>query len=166
LAQPVITVVVSTDYASGTAAGWNDLRSTLAGLARQDFQEPAEFLLVETTDLASQIPPDLCGILPSLRIVTAPAIYANELKNAGARASTADLVAMLDGDCTPARGWLRHLVTALREHPDVSVVSGRTTYGRRRLLDRAMALATRSHLDPGRTAPAHTPRCYKPRPLL
>lgn len=153
MAQPVVSVVVSSDYASGKAAGWNDLRATLAGLAQQDFREPTEFLLVETTEIALQIPPDLQRILPSLRIVAAPAASANELKNVGARAATADLVALIDGDCTPVTGWLRHLVSTLREHPDVAVVSGRTGYAGRSLLERAMALVTRSFLDEGRTAP-------------
>ncbi len=153
MTEPVVSVVISTDFASGEAAGWNDLRATLAGMARQDFQEAAEFLLVETPELAPHIPADLCTILPTLRVVAAPAVTANQLKNAGARAASADLIAMIDGDCVPAVGWLRSLVTALRQHPDVAVVSGRTSYGRRSRFDRVMALVTRSFLDVGHTAP-------------
>jgi len=151
--QPVVSVVVSSDYAAGAPEGWADLRSTLAGLAKQDFDEPAEFLFVETPELAPQIPPDILAILPSLRVVTVAATAASQLQNAGVRAARANLVAMLDADCTPATGWLRHLVTALREHPEVAAVSGRTTYGKRSLLHRVMALSTRSFLDENRTAP-------------
>jgi len=151
--RPVVSVVITSDYASGKPAGWRDVRSTLAGLARQDFREPAEFLLLETPDVAAQMPADLLAILPSLRVVTVPAASANELKNAGARAAASDFVALLDADCRPVPGWLRSLVTALRDHPDVAVVSGRTAYGTQTLLDRVMALVTRSFLDEGRTAP-------------
>ncbi len=150
LEKPVVTVVVTSDYASGKLAGWNDLRSNLAGLAAQDYKEPAEFLLVETAEIAPTIPPDVLQILPQLRVVVTQATSASELKNAGARAAAADLVAMIDADCTPVRGWLRHLVNALRENPDAVVVSGRTSYGSRTLLDRVMALVTRSFLDEGR----------------
>jgi hypothetical protein len=151
--QPIVSVVVTSDYASGKDAGWDDLRSSLAGLARQDFDEPVEFLLAETAELAPRIPRDVLQILPALRVITVPATAASELKNAGARAASADIIAMIDGDCTPVAGWLRHLVTALRNNPGVHVVSGRTSYGSRTLLDRVMALATRSFLDAGRTAP-------------
>jgi hypothetical protein len=153
LEQPVVSVVLSSDYASGKAAGWDDLRSSLAGLARQDFDGTAEFLLVESAELVPQIPADVLQILPALRVIGVPAKAASELKNAGARAAGADIVAMIDADCTPVQGWLRHVVTALRNNPDVEVVSGRTSYGRRTLLDRVMALITRSFLDEGRTAP-------------
>ncbi len=150
---PVVSVIVTCDYASGKPESWNDLRAALAGLARQDFQEPAEFLLVESADLAPQIPPDLKNILPALRVIVAPAASADELKNEGVRAASAELVAMIDGDCVADPGWLRHLVNLLRQHPEVSAVSGRTHYGRRRFFDRVMALIGRSYLDMGRTAP-------------
>src|SRR5215475_11648696 len=101
MTQPVVSVVLTSDYASGKTEGWHDLRSALRGLAQQDFHEPTEFLLVETEELAPHIPSDLKDILPSLRIITVPAMAASELKNAGARATAADIVAMIDGDCTP-----------------------------------------------------------------
>ena len=151
--EPVVSVIVTCDYGSGKTEAWNDLRATLTALARQDFHEPAEFLLVESTDLAPRIPSDLKTILPSLRVVAAPAASASELKNAGVRAAAAELVAMIDGDCVPDPGWLRHLVNLLRLHPEVAAVSGRTHYGRRRFRDRIMALISRSFLDVGRTAP-------------
>lgn len=151
--EPVVSVIVTCDYESGKPEAWNALRAALAGLARQDFQEPAEFLLVESAEFAPRLPSDLKTILPSLRVVTAPASSASELKNAGVRAASAELVAMIDGDCIAEPGWLRQLVNLLRRHPEVSAVSGRTHYGRRRFLDRAMALIARSYLDAGCPAP-------------
>ena len=151
--EPVVSVIVTCDYASGKPEAWNGLRAALVALARQEFDEPAEFLLVESTDLAPQVPSDLQAILPSLRVVTTPATSASELKNAGVRAASAELVAMVDGDCIATSGWLRHCVNLLRRHPEVAAVSGRTHYGRRRFRDRVMALISRSFLDAGRTAP-------------
>lgn len=162
--RPAVSVVVTSDYASGKPAGWDDLRASLAALARQDFPEPAEFLLVETAALAPRIPADVLRTLPSLRIVSADARAASALKNAGARAACADIVALIDGDCRAARGWLRHLVSALRDHPEVGVVSGRTTYGDETRFARMMALITA--LVPGRASyGAHGARDHQQRRL-
>lgn len=55
--EPSVSVVIVSDYASGLETGWNDLRATLRVLVQQDFEEPADFILVEsgrarTTDSA------------------------------------------------------------------------------------------------------------------
>lgn len=70
--DPVVSVIVTCDYESGKPEAWNALRATLAGLARQDFQEPAEFLFIESAEFAPRLPSDLKTILPSLRVVTVP----------------------------------------------------------------------------------------------
>lgn len=151
-AKPVVSVVITCDFASGRSETWNDLRAVLAALARQDFAEPAEFLLVETAALAPAVPEDLAAILPSLRLIVSPATTAATLKNEGVRAASAELIAMIDGDCIPVPGWLRDFVALMRARPEILAVSGRTRYKTRRFFDRAMALVTRSYLDAGRTA--------------
>jgi hypothetical protein len=151
--QPVVSVIVTSDYASGRPKTWNDLRAALAALARQDFQEPAEFLLVESADLAPRIPSDLKNILPTLRVIVVPAVSASKLKNEGVRAASADLVALIDGDCVADSSWLSHFVALMRSRPGIAAVSGRTVYGSGRFIDRVMALISRSFLDKGRTAP-------------
>jgi len=45
--QPVVSVVVSVDFAAGDSETWDQLRSVLKALAEQDFAEPAEVLFVE-----------------------------------------------------------------------------------------------------------------------
>ena len=54
--RPVVSVIVVSDYAGGDFKAWDDLRSTLAALARQDIDEPIEVLLVESSDHAGRIP--------------------------------------------------------------------------------------------------------------
>jgi len=151
--QPVVSVIVTCDYDSGTPASWNAVRAALQGLAGQDFQETAEFIFVESADVAPKMPADLKRILPSLRVIEAPAASAAALKSAGVRAASAELVALIDGDCVADPGWLSRFVGLMRERPDIAVVSGRTHYGTHRFLDRVMALVSRSYLDQGRTAP-------------
>jgi hypothetical protein len=149
--NPVVSVVIVSDYASGETKEWGSLRATLAALARQDFEGPTEYLLSECADREQQIPPDLTTILPSLKVVPSSASSSYGLKNEGVRAASADIVALLDADCIPNPDWLRHLMDAMREHPDVVAVSGRTVYAGRSLLERVLGLLSRAYLDAGRT---------------
>jgi len=151
MAEPVVSVVITCDYGSGTPQAWERLKAVLAALADQDFSQPVEYLLVESEPLAGKAPPDLTTILPTLRIITSAARTSPLLKNAGVRAASADLIAMFDGDCVPGRTWLRRFVEFMTRHPEAVAVSGRTRYGTARFLDRAMALATRAYLDAGQT---------------
>lgn len=138
------SVVVVSDYAAGDAKSWDDLRKTLTRLSRQDFQGQAEFILVEAAEFRDSIPADLAQIIPDLRIVWSEATASYDMKNAGGEAATADIVAMLDADCTPCESWLRHLVDTMRAHPDAVAVSGKTTYPGRTLIERILALIDRS----------------------
>jgi len=154
--SPVVSVVIVSDYAGGGTKAWNDLRTTLTAFARQDFDEPTELLLSEGAEFAQQIPSDLKTILPHLKVVLSPTTSSYELKNEGVRAASADIVALIDADCTPDPRWLRHLVNALRGQSNVAAVSGRTTYIGRSLSERVLSLLSRSYLDPGRTEVTHT----------
>lgn len=145
-------MVTVSDYASGEPEGWRDLRATLRGLASQDFGEPAEYLLVETAAFVPHMPSDLMTLRPGLRLVTVDGQSAAELKNAGARAARAELVAIIDGDCVPEPDWLRQFVDAMRSCPTAAAMSGRTTYGGVSIVDRSMAVVSRAFLDVGRLA--------------
>jgi hypothetical protein len=149
--SPVVSVVIVSDYASGETSAWDTLRATLAALARQDFEGPTEFLLSECANGEQQIPSDLTTILPSLKVIPSSASSSYELKNEGVRAASADIVALIDADCIPDPGWLRHLMDAMWGHPNVVAVSGKTVYEGRSLLERLLSLLSRSYLDPGRT---------------
>jgi hypothetical protein len=151
--EPSVSVVIVSDYASGQETGWNDLRKTLRALAQQDFEEPADFMLVESTELAQQIPPDFGAILPALRVITVPQRTSYELKNAAVQAASTELVAMVDGDCSPSADWLRRLVGAMRAHPDAAVISGRTFHAGKGLVHRAMGAVNRSYVDVGQAGP-------------
>jgi hypothetical protein len=144
-----ISVIVVSDYGSTSTRSWNDERACLDALAAQDFDEPVEVILSEDERFRASVPADVAE-RPDLRLVftAAPTSYA--LKNAGVRAASAPLVALIDADCRADPDWLRHLVAALRSRPDISVVSGRTFYDGNGLGERVLCLLTRSYLDPGR----------------
>ena len=82
--RPVASIVVVVDYKAGGSEAWDNLRLTLNGLARQDYREPVEFLLVEADD-GHQVPDDLQRLLPGLRVVRTAGKTSYDLKNAGAQ---------------------------------------------------------------------------------
>ncbi len=147
-----VSVLVVSDYGGRSAEDWAYLRETLGALARQALDERVEVILVDSTPAGEQMPRDLMGIVPSLRVIGG-AETTRELLNTAVHAASADLVVLLDGDCTTAAGWLRSAVEAMRMHPDVAAVSGRTTYPGKRFRDRVLATLSRSFLDPGAPGP-------------
>jgi hypothetical protein len=151
--EPAASVVVVSDFDSGTERGWDDLRRTLTALARQDFTEPVDYVLVESDEYAERLPADLRTILPELRVVFTPSRDSYGLRNDGVRAARAELVGTIDGDCIPDPDWLRRLVDALRARPDAAAVSGRTVYPGSGFRVRAASLLERSFVEEGSGAP-------------
>lgn len=153
MSEPLISVVIVSDYAGGSAGSVDDYRHCLRALAAQDFDEPAEFLLSEWEGFRDRVPDDLAALLPSLRIVFSDERSAFGLKNEGVRQARGPLVALLDADCDPAPGWLRFTVETLRAHPEVAAVSGRTRSRLVRGPGRFASLADRVVGDEGSAGP-------------
>ena len=147
--QPEISVVIVSDYAGGGEKSWDDLRGTLTALARQDATVHAEWLLCENNACAGAMPSDLSIILRDLKVVLCESGESYELKNAGCRAATADIVAMLDADCVPASDWLEKALAAMKTYPKAAVISGRTVYPASGLAQRILSLLSRSYVDRG-----------------
>ena len=147
---PTASVFVISDFAVGEESAWDDIRAALRALAHQDFAEPAEYFLLERASVAERIPEDLPKILPGLRIVLSQETSSYALKNETAEHASADLVAILDADCIPDSDWLRRLVAALRADPQAAVVSTKTEYRGRTLLERILSLLSRAFVDPGK----------------
>jgi len=152
--KPVATVAIISDYKVGSSLAWDDLRATLRGLAAQDFSEAVEYIFLENLKHKDNIPPDLSEIFPGLKIMLSRQELQYALKSEAARVATADIVILLDGDCVPAPDWLGHMVHAMRLPSQPGVVSGRTLYEGRNLLERCSALLERAYVD--RYGSAHT----------
>jgi hypothetical protein len=152
-AAPAVSVVVVSDYGGTAARSWDEERTVLDALARQDFAEPFEVVLAEHAAWRQALPPDLVARLPGLRVEWCEAATSAALKDAAVRRARAPVVAVLEVDCVPDADWLRHLVAALRAHPDAAAVSGKTVYGGGGVLRRCLGLLDRSYLDPGDDGP-------------
>mgnify|MGYP001574370785 FL=1 len=153
MSRPDISVIVVSDYAAGAAQSWNDLRGTLTALAQQDGKVNAEWLLCENEASARSMPDDIRRMLPNLKLVLSDKGGSYELKNAGFRAATADIVAMLDADCVPAGNWLKSAVAAMNARPQMAIISGRTVYPPAGLTERILSLLSRSYVDRGKSGP-------------
>lgn len=147
--KPDVSVVLVADYGGGSETAWDDLRGTLTALAQQDFGGTVEILLCEDATVAHDIPADLVRIVPSIRLIQGPSSASYDLKNLGVQQAAADVVAILDADCVPERGWLRAAVASLERDPAIAVVSGRTVYAGRTATERALALVSRAYVDRG-----------------
>jgi len=150
---PSLSVVVVSDYAAGGPASWEDVRASLAGLAAQRDDLDMEVLVVEHAGLADGAPPGILDAYDGARLLRVRADESYALKNAGARAAIAEIVAILDADCVPRPGWARAIVDAFGRDPSLDAISGRTDYGGGSAKERIFALLTRAYLDPGRAGP-------------
>lgn len=153
--HPAISVVIVSDYAAGGPVAARDIRAALSALALQEFDEPVEFLFIESECFRDRLPDDLVTIVPSLRILFHPEKESYSLKNHGVKAASAEFVAILDADCIPDPTWLRRLLTILRENRGLAAVSGKTVYPDQSFSARICALLARSYLDPGRAGVTH-----------
>ena len=144
-----ISVIIVSDHGAGTAKGREDIRAAAAALARQDFDEPAEFLLIESERFRSELSAELPLILPELKVHFVPDYTSYALKNEAVRIASGEFVAILDADSIPGPSWLRRLIAALRAHPQAAAVSGKTVYPEQAFSSRVCALLARAYLDPG-----------------
>jgi len=152
-ARPAVSVVVVSDYGGRTAEDWSYLRATLAGVAAQDFGEPHEVLLVDSTPDGEAMPPELVALVPGMRVLHGTREASRALLNRAVAEARADVVALLDGDCTPVPGWLRAGMAVLRGLPHVVAGSGLTAYPGDAWRDRVLGVLSRAFVDPGAAGP-------------
>jgi Glycosyl transferase family 2 len=150
--EPVASVVIVSDYKVGSSLAWDDLRATLRGLAAQDFSERVEHIFLENVKHKGHVPHDLSQILPRLKIIFSSQELQYGLKSEAASIAQSEMVILLDGDCVPAPDWLRHMVQMMRSPAQPAVVSGRTLYEGRNLIERCSALLERAYVDRSRSA--------------
>jgi hypothetical protein len=151
--RPLVSVVLAADHDTVRHADLKDIRSCLQALARQEVDEPVEFLLVETSERARKLPADLIAELPGLRVLDVPHDGTYERKNAAVKAAQGEIVAILDADCVPVAGWLQSLINTMRTYPHYVAVSGRTMYKGKTATERCLSVLSRGFLDPGKEGP-------------
>jgi hypothetical protein len=76
-----LSVIVVSDYEEDAPRLWLTTPRILEALARQDFPEPYEVLLVENERYRDTAPPDLPAICPRLTILCSPETQSARLKD-------------------------------------------------------------------------------------
>ncbi len=99
----------------------------LEAFSRQMFEQLFEVILVDNEKYQNSVPEHLYNIVPNLK-----------------------LVAVLEADAPPCEVWLCTLVESLRMHPEVSVATGKTSYGMENTYKRVLNLIDHSHNDFGK----------------
>jgi hypothetical protein len=153
--NPSVAVMVVSDYGGRTAEDWRYLRNTLSGLRDQKFDGDLDVVLIDTTPADEPMPPELMDVVPGMRAVGASDDKPADLLNEAVRASTAEHVVFLDGDCVPAPGWLQAAVDALKSQPQCAAASGRTEYADNGFTSRVLTTLSRSFVDPGGPGPTN-----------
>jgi glycosyltransferase involved in cell wall biosynthesis len=123
---PTFSIVIET--ANLSMAELDGLMGTLESMAAQSvpIQSAAEVLLVDTGDVPEDVMQRLLKDYPWVRLMRLPATVGyEELKMAGADASTGDVVIFADGDCYYEPQWLDAMLTPFAD-ASVDVVGGAT----------------------------------------
>jgi len=121
------------------------LRTQLSELRSRVPEPPDVLLLYDRNEVDAEIirqsvevfgPPDgLCR----LRVVPVEGMHYYELKNAGAKVSSGEIVVFADSDVIPKPGWLEALLESFAD-PRVQVVGGQTYMSLNSLYSRAFAV--------------------------
>jgi len=108
-AQPSVstTVLIPSYNAAGT------IRSTLSSLLEQDFDEPYEIIVVDSS--SDETPRIITKEFPAVRLIhldeqTDP----GTARNLGIVQSKGEIIACIDADCIASSDWLKRMVTAQR----------------------------------------------------
>jgi Glycosyl transferase family 2 len=146
---PRISVVIVSDYEPGEKT-WGDERSVVGAFLRDELGEPFEVVVTEAlgpTGKSSQVPAELAALAPQVRVHFEPGTRSSTLKDAALKHCRGELIAVVEADCLPERGWLKTLVAELDRNDKLDVVSGRTTYGLNTSLRRVASLLDRGHME-------------------
>jgi glycosyltransferase involved in cell wall biosynthesis len=123
---PTYSVIIET--ANLSLADLDGLRVTLESLANQTLplQNAREVLLADSGDVPPEVLRSTLETYPWVKPMGLPeGTGYEELKMAGANASTGEVVVFADGDCLYERGWLEALLTPFSDAA-IRIVGGET----------------------------------------
>lgn len=148
---PRFSIVLET--ANLSIADLDNLRATLESFASQtcSVEHANEVLIADSGDVPDDVLQEALRAFPWARAMRLPAGTGyEELKMAGAGASTGDVIVFADGDCRYDPRWLELMLAPFRD-PSVQIVSGVTAIDPRGPYGFA-AMVTYSFLAPSRKA--------------
>lgn len=147
--KPRISVVIVSDYEPGEKT-WADERAAVAAFLDDEAGEAFEIIVMESlsgSGVAPVVPSDLAALAPRVKVCFEPTTRSSALKDAALKHCRGELIAVMEADCLPERGWLKTLAAALDRDQELDVVSGRTTYGLNTSPRRVATLLDRGYME-------------------
>ena len=99
------------------------LASCLSGLASQR-SEHCLFDVVVVDNGSTVLPDQVCAPFNFVRLLIETIPGPGPARNLGVRSTHSDLLAFIDCDCRPGSGWIRTILSYLRDHPETDVIGG------------------------------------------
>jgi glycosyltransferase involved in cell wall biosynthesis len=143
-----LSVVVETHTPSeyrGTE-DWEALARTLDALENQSLRQEIEVIVVLDSE-GQETVGRLTEAHPNVTCLSTASQTYYEMKNAGIATAHGDVIALLDGDCTPCDTWAESLLAAIENGK--GVVAGRTRYRSRSLWARSWDVFDFGHVEGG-----------------
>jgi glycosyltransferase involved in cell wall biosynthesis len=127
--RPLTSVVIETvtareDHAEGPLT--HELERAIMAIAAQRYPQDRIEVIVVLDDESRAFADDIRRRFPGVGVAFSVQGTYCDAKNAGARLARGEIVALLDGDCTPDHDWLGALVSRIEAGADA--VAGRTRY--------------------------------------
>jgi glycosyltransferase involved in cell wall biosynthesis len=125
-----MTFSIVIETANLALADLDNLEACVQSLERQDvpITDAEQVVLLNSGDVEPEVADSLRRRYPFLAVDTVPPGTAyTQMKLLGTERMTGDVVVWADADCRYVAGWLRSLLTPLKERSDVEVVRGETT---------------------------------------
>jgi glycosyltransferase involved in cell wall biosynthesis len=135
----IVIETITSRFDSASGSLMQDLAQTLEGVARLTYpRERIETIVVVDDEVDAKSVAEIRARYPHVLVVTSRASNYFDAKNAGAEASSGDVIALLDGDCVPAPDWLDLLLSRLVD--GVDAVAGCTRYEGRSVSARTFSI--------------------------
>ncbi|MBE7382502.1 MAG: glycosyltransferase family 2 protein [Leptolyngbya sp. SIO1E4] len=140
LELPSFSIVYETENLSSVEL--ENIYHSLASLATQEIspEQANEFLIVDSGNAPAEVIEDLCSRYPWITVEKSPGISYYTAKMQGATLATGEIIVYCDSDCTYGKTWLRDMLVAFAENPEVDVVAGETSTPVRNVYELAIAM--------------------------
>ena len=112
-----------------TIRGWPMIRPALEHLVGQTIAAGGEVIVADGTDHVSPTPDEMAALGGPIVWLSRPGASVFQLRLAGYRAATGEIVAVTEDHCYVAPNWIERIVAAHREHPKAGVVGGTVLNG-------------------------------------
>lgn len=132
-----------------TIRGWPQIRPALEHLVGQSLAAGGEVVIADGTDHAPPTAEEMSALGGPIVWLSRPGLSVFQLRLAGYRAASGEVVAVTEDHCYVAPDWIERIIAAHREHPNAGVIGGAVQNGTdRKVVDWAAFVLTQGPFMP------------------